>query len=162
MKQYIIVISLVIFLGCSNSREKEPMVLKDSSTRDEVENIMAEQKITEETFEYATITQLKLQEYIDLELLANQHPDIHEIQEQLHTFGTLKKRTLQDSVVKISNLTPITILHRINDSVQKRKFYYTLKGNTLQITDTITTVITTKNVIIDGIPQTATKITFEQ
>lgn len=160
MKKYILImISLVILYGCSNARENDKVMNEESSSADVSTDHF---RFKEDTnFGYTEITKSKIQEFIDLNTLAKKHPEIEEIKEQLKAYDKLNQLMLNDSITKITSLTPINEITQVNDSVKKCSFLLTLEGNKQQTTDTIITTITTRKVMIDGIPQNATKITFE-
>ncbi len=159
MKKVAYICFALVFLGCANVSEEKSFATSDMAENEATESAPIN---IEEAFPYATITQQKLQDYFDLVVLKNKHPEFAKtISEQLLqiTRDSIVLPKGQDSV-DVKNLKPIGDLFTRNDTLKYQKFEYTLaSGNSLK-TDTLTAYIISKTITIEGKPVVSTKVTL--
>ncbi|WP_432411558.1 hypothetical protein [Rasiella sp. SM2506] len=161
MKQLVYILFTVLLIGCANVSEEKSFATSDTA---ETELDEASSIPIEEAFSYATITEQKLQEYFDLLVLKNKHPELAEtISAQLRqiTTDSILLSREQDSVA-VKNLSALGPLVKINDTLQEQSFLYTIASKNLSKTDTLTAHIITKPIRIDGIETLATKVVFRK
>lgn len=157
MRALIYILICVVLFSCSDANNKEMMV---ETAADAMEESAAPAMVSE-TFQYETITKQKLQELLDLRHLAKEHPDNSAIKSQLDAISqSVLFRELKGTqkVIAIEALAPP---ETINDSVQKLKVQFAAEDDSgIVVEDTITTIITSRMFILDGIEQVATKVVF--
>ncbi|QIE59178.1 hypothetical protein G5B37_06275 [Rasiella rasia] len=160
MKQLTFVSIFAILFGCSNMASD-----KEAATSDVAETLEETQAFrVDEAFDYATITQQKLQEYIDLQLLKNEHPELAktiapQLQKLLKDSIALPKN--QDSLV-VKNLSPLGTLLTVNDTLRQQKFSFALASNTFFKTDTLIANISTMTRQVHGEDVVVNKVYFSK
>jgi len=148
----------LLLLACAEAPERDSLKELES-----VETTF-EEGTSEEAFEYATLTEQKLQEYFDLLIVKNKHPEFSEtIETQLQAFAidSLSFTTNQDSV-DVKNLHRIGNGQMVNDSIEKLKIGFTIGSLRQYKTDTVTAYITTNKVMVDGVESRNITIIFSQ
>jgi len=152
MKQisYIILFSLII--SCSNKEMKSEM---NSVVYNEEAIVKSEQFLNE------NITKQKLQDYFDLLVLQQKHPEFNEdIITQLKEISN-ENRTVSDTIaVQVVNLNLIGKIQKISDSIQKMKITFDIVSENDIKKDTIITLIKTKKVMIDSQEFISNKLQF--
>ncbi len=162
MKQLVYIVFIAFLIGCNNTSEENSLATSDSTESEFIEETAA--TTIEEAFPYATITQQKLQEYFDLLAIKNEHPEFAEtISAQLRqiTTDSILLPNEQDSVA-VKNLSAVGPFIKINDTLQKQSFLYTLASKTIFKTDTLTAHIITKPIEIEGDRTLAIKLVFKK
>ncbi|WP_299442731.1 hypothetical protein [uncultured Aquimarina sp.] len=149
MKQFVYLISSLLLIGCANSSNKMMEINKTAA-----DEIYVEEKASFDILEdaYAVLISEKLQDHLDKQILAEQHPEFkaHEKDTKLFNLKNIKEieqikfigqpEILSDSITKI-----ITQVHF---------------GNTK--TDTIISYIKTSFTMIDGVKFKTSKAAFER
>jgi len=158
----LIYIFVVLFItSCANNRkeaateavdmEKTETVLESTATED-----------AEEVFTFQHLTEQKLQDYFDLLVLQEQHPEfIDDIRTQLQELS-------KDSVIKadfpqkvaIQNVQQVGETLQVSDSIQKIRLRFDIIANNSIKKDSITAIIKTKKVSLDNEEFISTKVKF--
>lgn len=158
MRTLIYILVCGLLFSCSNGVDKE-LILEDAG---EVIEGNAVPVMTSETFQYETITQQKLQELIDLKVLAQEYPQDVAIKNQLAAITTALDFSKTQESQKITSIEVLGVPKQVNDSVQNLRVLFMtedVKGEIFK--DSITAVITTRLFSIDGVEQSATKVIFK-
>lgn len=151
MRKLFYIFILVFLANCSKRTEV------NSANLSEVEIAMPA-----ETFENQIMLQQKLQDYYDLVSLKENYPNFNEeINQQLKNlvYNTLTIKTNKNVIIDNLNLIKKSI---INNSTKEVKLQFDIIDNNTIIKDSVTAIITTKKMIIDGNESIATKIKFKK
>lgn len=151
MRKLFYIFILVFLANCSKRKEM------NSAKIDALEIAMPA-----ETFENQVMLQQKLQDYYDLVFLKENYPDFNaEVNEQLNNlvYDTLAINLNKSGTIKNLNLIQETI---ISNSVKEVKLQFDIADNNTTKKDSITAIITTKKMIIDGNESIASKIKFKK
>lgn len=162
MKKLVSILCTVFLIGCANVSEEKQFATSDMTEREATEEVAPLE--VEEAFPFATVTEQKLQEYFDLLVLKNKHPELKE------TIVAQLKQLTTDSItfpkgqdaVDVKNLSPLGPLVKINDTLQEQSFQYTIASKSILKTDTLTVQISSKPIQIDGIETLTTKVVFRK
>jgi len=167
MKRVLYIICILFIVSCSNRKEaprhsNEAIETTDLKQEDAAVLASAPISIENKEFAYQKLTSQKLQDYYDLLLLQNQHPEFqNEIKEQLQELSTHKiliAKSIQS--IRIQNVQQLEDVIKISDSLQRIKFSYDISTGDSIKTDTITAIIKTNRLDLDGTEVIATKIKF--
>ncbi|MFD2564918.1 hypothetical protein [Aquimarina rubra] len=149
MKQFVYLIVLLIITSCANNSFKNmeaPEISED--------NFFTEDEASFATLEdaYVVLVSEKLQDYLDKQILVNQHPEFIAKEDTPVLFTTKKAKEIRQ--VKFIGQPEI-----LSDSITKiiTQVHF---GNTQ--TDTIISYITTSETLIDGVRFKTSKATFER
>lgn len=106
----------------------------------------------------------KLQEFYDLSLLKQQHPEFQEdISKQLLGLSSAKAKIPKLSQeIRIENLHLLEKVEKSNDTVSKLKLSYDIVSELGKEKDTIVAVITIKKTNLEGKPFESIKLKFEK
>lgn len=147
-----LVLSIILFVSCAKRKEMK-------NVSDKVESIKKEVAI--ESFENENRTKQKLQEYFDLLILQQKHPEFKgDIKKQLQKITTTNKTVLDTNAIQIQNLKMLGESQKISDTVTKMKIIFDIVSVNKVEKDTIVTLIKTKKVTIDGRELASSKIRF--
>jgi|GEM_PF-2346345 len=167
MKRLLYILPFFLIVACNNAPEKDML-----SEIEAIEEELADATVSKsEPFEYATITEQKLQEYADLSILKHQHPEFAEnIKQQMQDYykDSLPWTTARDSLlfdtdqdsINVQILSQVGATEIVNDSVKKLKITFNVGAAQRYKSDTITAIITTNNVVVDGRLTENTNVTF--
>jgi len=158
MKKLLYIGISLLLMACAEAPERD--TLKEL----EAVETTFEEETTAEAFKYATVTEQKLQEYFDLLIVKNKHPEFSEtVNTQLRSFvqDSLLFETYEDSV-DVKNLHQIGDGQIVNDSIEKLKIGFTIGSLHRYKTDTVTAYIITNRVMVDGQETRNITITFSQ
>jgi len=158
MKRLLYILPFFLIVACNNAPEKDML-----SEIEAIEEELANATVSEsEPFEYATITEQKLQDYFDLLIIKNKHPEFSEaINTQLKSFArdSLLFDTDQDSV-DVKSLSQVGAAEIVNDSVKRLKIAFNVGAAQRFQSKTVTAIITTNTVVVDGKLTENTNVTF--
>jgi len=161
MRQFIYLLIVIIVFSCNETSK----AVLDSETYYEIdESIQAEKSLSiyeEKSFSQQDLINEKLQELYELIELKNNHPDFAasiELQLKEYTDDTI---ILKDANVSIKNIELKEEIVNLSDSLQKLKLHYEIHSNNFSRKDSIYTLISTKNITIDGEAKTSKKIKFQ-
>jgi len=157
MKQWTMILMVLVLTSCMNNEaRKHDMEIEvvESASYDFVED--------DKNFDELALTNDKLQEYYELNLLKQLHPEFGEdIQQQLEQFGS-KHIDLPKTAKNIS-ITDLTrkSSEKLNDSVVRLTLEFNIKTEVSRTKDSIAAYITSKELIIDGETTLSKKIKFK-
>ncbi len=162
MKKLVNIFVVLLIISCANERKSEaPIeVVNMEKTETVLENSAMED--VKEAFTFQHLTEQKLQDYFDLLVLKQQHPEfIDDIRAQLHELS-------EDSIiisyfpqeVDIKNVQQIGETQQISDSIQKIKLRFDISTNDSVKKDSIIAIIKTKRITLDNEELISTKVVF--
>lgn len=155
MKKLFYLLTLLLIFSCSHVEKNRELEEIDSNRRNKHEII--------ESFSFENKTKQKLQDYFDLLVLEQKHPKFREdILKQLKDISSVKKSVLDTNDIQIKKLSLIGNVEKISDSVQKFKISFDVVFGKTMRRDTIITIVSTKDIVIDGKALKATKIKFSE
>ena len=168
MKKLYYILSLFLVFSCMNNAEKKALDLEEESVL-ETETLNVNEAVDIKTenaylFTEQDIAYQKLQEFYDLNVLKQHHPEFEEdiskqIAELSNSELNLPRLTRE---IKINNLKQIETAEQLNDSILKLKLSYDLHSEQGTQKDSITAIIKTSTIIIEGKEQKSYKVTFEK
>jgi len=159
----LIYIFVVLFIAsCANNRKEAATEAVDMEQSETVLESTAFEDAAIETFTFQHLTEQKLQDYFDLLVLQQQHPEfIDDIRIQLQELS-------KDSVIKadfpqkvdIQNVQQVGETLQVSDSIQKIRLRFDIIANNSIKKDSITAIIKTKKVSLDNEEFISTKVKF--
>ncbi|QNJ98088.1 hypothetical protein [Constantimarinum furrinae] len=158
---YILFVILVT-VSCNNSYNSESLKASDVA-EEELEEAVAEVD-DGKTVDYEAIAKQKLQEYVDLKLLQQQHPEFKSgITEKLEALSEDDIDIFSDSLkIDIRNISPISEARRLNDSVTELKLSFDIVSEKSTRRDTLYALILSRTIQLDGLERISTKMTFRR
>ncbi len=161
MKRLIYIFVVLFITSCANNRKEVSIeAVEMEKTETVLESSVMED--VKETFTFQHLTEQKLQDYFDLLVLKQQHPEfIDDIRAQLHE---LSQDTILISYfpqkVDIKNVQQIGKTQQISDSIQKIKLRFDISTDNSLKSDSITAIIKTKRITLDNEELISTKVVF--
>jgi hypothetical protein len=166
MKRLLYFLLLLFVLSCAKGKKEAPAArdMKEPEVEKPMPVTNTTIATTSEAFEYQHLTTQKLQDYVDLLTLQQQHPEFNEgIASQL-------QKLLKDSIritktgqkITIKNVQRIDSMHSISDSVQKMWVRFDMIADNYVKSDSIAVFIKTKKILLDGNEVIATKLVFSK
>ena len=161
MKQVIYILIVVFMLSCAKGPKQDTI---EASVMEESEMVLESSVMDDikEEFTYQSLTEQKLQDYYDLLVLQQQHPEfIEDIAAQLQELSN-DSITIPEAVQKIvvKNVQAIGAPQVLSDSVQKIKLRFDIIADSGVQTDSITAIISTKKIRIENKDALATRVLF--
>ena len=148
MKQFVSLLIILLSISCANNKSMEKM------EHMKIDQISSEEAVSFDELEnaYAILISEKLQDYIDKQVLAKQHPDFKSDKKETSLFTS-------ENVKEIQQIKFIEQPQALSDSITKivTEVYF----DTTE-TDTIISYIKTSTTTIDGVPFRTSKATFEK
>jgi hypothetical protein len=163
MKKLTYIAIAILFSACANNT-KEASVSDMDFSETEIygnDNMELEGTAVRESTDLASA---KLQDYFELVLLQQKHPEFKEdIRAQIQSLSE-RGLLLADSipVISIENIRQNGAVQSLSDSLQKIQFYFDLTTENGVRADSITAVLRTQIVTLDEQKVTAIKVTFER
>ena len=167
MKKLLYISIAIFIISCANNRKEAAIDAVESVEMEQNETTILESTAMEDmsvTFQYQQITTQKLQDYFDLSVLQQQHPEFkEEITTQLQELSK-DNLIIADSTrqVIVENVQQLSEIQRVSDSVQRIKIRFDIRTNDNVKNDSITAIITTKKIRLDDKEVISTKILFER
>ncbi len=161
MKRLIYIFVVLFITSCTNNRKEVSIEAVEMEKTETVLESTALEDV-KETFTFQHLTEQKLQDYFDLLVLKQQHPEfIDDIRTQLHELS-------EDSIiisyfpqeVDIKNVQQIGETQQISDSIQKIKLRFDISTNDSVKKDSIVAIIKTKRITLDNEELISTKVVF--
>ncbi len=167
MKKLLYIFITLFIISCANNKKEAAMDAVESVEMEQNKTTILESTAIEDmsgVFQYQQITTQKLQDYFDLSILQQQHPEFKEeittqLQELSKDILIIADSTQQ---VIIENVQQLSEIQRVSDSVQKIKIRFDIRTNNSVKNDSITAIITTKKIRLDDKEVISTKILFER
>ncbi|MCF6348758.1 MAG: hypothetical protein L3J20_10735 [Flavobacteriaceae bacterium] len=161
MKRLLYIFVVLLITSCAKSRKEVPI---ESVEMDKTETVLESAAIEDakEMFTYQHLTEQKLQDYYDLLVLQQQHPEfVEDITTQLHELSN-DSIIISDLIqkVNIENVQQIGEIQQISDSIQKIKLRFDIIANNSVKKDSITAIIKTKKISLDNEELISTKVVF--
>ncbi|WP_223032407.1 hypothetical protein [Hanstruepera marina] len=167
MKKLIYIFIIIIIISCNNNETKSistESIDFEEATIDEEYAIPETYAVSKTTrFEHQKLSIEKLQEFYDLLVLKQKHPEFNEdisIQLKKYTDETLLNFKKKEAIIKNVKLLENPI--QVSDSTQRIKLGFDLVSNELITKDTIWATIFTKNIIVEGNTKKSIKIKFSR
>lgn len=159
---YIVVASFLMF-SCANSNKEASISDVEFSENEVVGN---NNKDLEEaaTFTNTQLAEVKLQDYFELLVLRQKHPEFkEEIRSQIQSLSE-PNLTIPDSldIISVENLRQAGTVLQLGDSLQKIKFYFNVITENGIREDSITAVLRAQKVTVEQQEVMSTKVTFEK
>ncbi|WP_412986349.1 hypothetical protein [Pontimicrobium sp. IMCC45349] len=163
MKKLGYILNFMILASCMNSANEaemksiEPVFATESMDNDDFFSYTASD------FNNTQLAAQKLQEYYDLSLLKQQHPEFeNDIKLQLENLGELTLNL--PKTARSINIDSVTELSKetLTDSTKRIVLKYTSNSDRGKTTDTISAIIKTKTITVDNQPITTTKLKFKE
>lgn len=162
MKRFLYIYVAFFMMSCANERKNEAPIegVNMEKTETMLESTAFED--AKEAFTFQHLTEQKLQDYFDLLVLQQQHPEfIEDIRTQLHELS-------EDSIiisyfpqkVDIKNIQQIGETQIISDSIQRIELRFDIITNNSVKKDSITAIIKTKTITLDNEELSSTKVVF--
>lgn len=162
MKRFLYIYVAFFMMSCANERKNEAPIegINMEKTETMLESTAFED--AKEAFIFQHLTEQKLQDYFDLLVLQQQHPEfIEDIRVQLHELS-------EDSIiisyfphkVDIKNVQQIGETQIVSDSIQRIKLRFDIITNNSVKKDSITAIIKTKKITLDNEELSSTKVVF--
>lgn len=153
-------ILILLFLISCNQGEKSDSLKNFDLLEEEVTATSYE--VIPEAFEYQSLTIQKLQDYFDLLVLQQQHPEFkNEIHKQLVALSSdSTKIPLNTAKISIEEVQQIGVPEKISDSVQLLTVSFNVVTPSTTIKDTLVAKIVSKKVMVEGTEVTTTKLQF--
>ncbi len=166
MKQLFYISIALLLISCANNRKEVPMEAIESVEMDKTETVLesAAFEDAKETFTYQHQTEQKLQDYYDLLVLQQQHPEfIEDITAQLQELSK-DVIAIPDATqnIIIKNVQQIEEILQLSDSTQKIKLRFDIIAGNSITRDSITATISTKKIRLDNEELIATKVLFSK
>ena len=162
MRKLIYIFTLLIIYGCSNNETKSTDSNFILDVEEELEMTPKALRTSVSTFTQLDMTKDKLQEYYDLSLLKQQHPEFeNDISLQIELLSKIEAELPKTArTVTIEQLNLIDAPKVLSDSVTKIRFQfrYSVDANTL--IDTLSAQIITRLIQIEGKTSEARSISF--
>lgn len=158
MKRLLIFLSLMLFLiSCKNNSHTEIFENVDDSS---IEGYYT----FENSYTEVDIIHQKLQEYYDLSLLKQLHPEFEdELIKQIKSLSDNEAHLIEKTdSIKITNLEQIGSFYKESDSISRIKLRYEVVYDNTLVIDSISAIIKTRNVKIEDRNYSSTKIRFEK
>lgn len=158
---YILFVILVT-VSCNNSYNSESLKASDVA-EEELEEAVAEAD-DGKTVDYEAIAKQKLQEYVDLKLLQQQHPEFKSgITAKLEALSEDDIDIFPDSLeTDIKNISQISEARRLNDSVTELRLSFDIVSEKSTRKDTLYALILSRTIQLDGLERISTKMTFRR
>jgi len=162
MKRFLYIYAAFFMISCANERKNESPIEDVSIEKTETVLESTAFEDVKETFTFQHLTEQKLQDYFDLLVLKQQHPEfIADIRAQLQELS-------KDSVINadfpqkvaIKNVQQIGETLQVSDSIQKIRLRFDIIANNSIKKDSITAIIKTKKVSLDNEEFISTKVKF--
>ncbi|WP_281988824.1 hypothetical protein [Aquimarina aggregata] len=144
MKQFVLIIVILVTSGCANNSSKELDNLAPNADITEKEVILSEEDA------YSILIKQKLQEHIDKHIIAQNHPSFSIEKENEYLFSEQRKL--------IKDVDLVSPLKMISDSIKVTKTKVVFNSGI----DTIYTYIKTSQTIVDGKLLKTVKLRFER
>jgi hypothetical protein len=164
MKKIVYIIIIFLIVSCKNETKNksfevydiEPVGIEDYDDSFEFSII--------KSFNYEKLINLKLQDYFDLKVLEQQHPEFKDaIKKQLYALSNDDIDVSNFSTkITIENIRQIGKPIIVSDSVQKLKLHFDIVTEQNKTTDSIIATIINKSVVIDNEKRLSTKIIFSK
>ncbi len=165
MKRPLYFLLLLFVLSCAKNKSETPardiLEMEAEEAVSEAKPILGN---TSETFEYQHLTTQKLQDYFDLLLLQQQHPEFKK------SITIQLQKLLKDSIalshpvqeITIQNVQQIGNIQHVSDSIQKMKVHFDMIADNDTKSDSIVVFIKTKKIVLDGNTVIAAKLMFSK
>jgi len=163
MKKFIYIYSLFFIVACAKQGKNEAPVEQDMKEYEIGNENSAFVDISEE-FTYQHLTKQKLQDYFDLLVLQQEHPEFETtiaLQLQELSNDTLKFSNVLHKI-SIENVQQIGATIKISDSIQKIRLLFDMVAEGSKKIDSITAIVSTKMVYLDQKEVISTKVVFEK
>jgi len=167
MKKLLYISIAFFIISCANNRKEAAIDAVESVEMEQNETTVLESTAMEDMsaeFQYQQITTQKLQDYFDLSVLQQQHPEFkEEITTQLQELSKdilIIEYSTQQAIIE--NVQQLNEIQRVSDSVQKIKIRFDIRTNDSVKSDSITAIIITKKIRLDDEEVTSTKVLFER
>lgn len=149
--------------SCANSNKEASISDVEFSENEVVGN---NNKDLEEaaTFTNTQLAEVKLQDYFELLVLRQKHPEFkEEIRSQIQSLSE-PNLTIPDSldIISVENLRQAGTVLQLGDSLQKIKFYFNVITENGIREDSITAVLRAQKVTVEQQEVMSTKVTFEK
>lgn len=158
MKKLVYIIYVFLLISCNNSSEVnslDSMIIKEKLNLEDF-------GYTKSSFNVSNLAQQKLQEYYDLVLLKEQHPEFgNDIELQLKNLANTSLEIPKSTEAININSVKVISNQKLSDSTLRMLLKYQLTTNNGTSTDTIIAIIKTKTIIVDGEGVTSTKLVFK-
>ncbi|NNK83533.1 MAG: hypothetical protein HKO92_10460 [Flavobacteriaceae bacterium] len=167
MKKLYYILCLFLVFSCMNSSETKSTNIEKSAMEPKAVEVFEATDLKANDLEIFTeqdIAYQKLQEFYDLTILKQLHPEFEEdITKQLEELSSSELNLPRISrEIKISNLKQIEASEKLNDSTSKLKLSYDIQSELGTQKDSIFALIKTSTITIEGQQQKAYRITFEK
>jgi len=159
--KYLLYIALALMvLSCARNKAEEMVSTEAIDNEKSLELATSEASIAT----YTGLAQQKLQDYFDLLVLQNEHPEFKaEIISQLEQLSEDTISLPEDiASVSIENVEQRGDIENVSDSVQKMTLDFDIVSTNFRKKDSINVLIHTQWIDIDGEKLPATKVSFEK
>ena len=157
MKNIIYILIIVVFISCKHNE-----AMKSVSADMEIESTM-EEEISSETFSYEKLSTQKLEEYLDLIKLKQQHPEFEaDINKQLLSFTNDNSILNYPEGFTISNIKQLGTTKFISDSLQTFTIGFDITTASGSFKDSLLTEIKSKEVYIGTTKKVSQKLRFSK
>ncbi|MBW1297275.1 hypothetical protein [Aquimarina litoralis] len=152
MRQLMYSVILFVFLGCSNNSYKNMEATEVSNDDIVIDSYEEEMSFAALEDSYTILVSEKLQDYLDKQLLIQEHPEFKTVTDSIHLFALNNRKQIEQ--IKFLN-RPEKLSDTITKLITEVHF-----GNT-EI-DTVISYITTSSTLIDGVQFRTSKVTFDR
>jgi len=170
MKRLCYILITLTLVACSEGHKSKEFVKSADVSLEETSMEVVEEGLGT-AINFEMLATQKLQDYVDLLILQQQHPEFREeLRLQLLRLSAdtllvpshLTMGEAGNSEISISGLVQLGEVETVSDTVQKVTFSFKLNSETTVRVDTLKAIFTTQKVVIDGLQHTTTKVTFEE
>ena len=166
MRKLVYIFIALLLISCANNKKEVPTEAIESVDMEKTETVFESAALEDkkEAFSYQYLTEQKLQDYYDLLVLQQQHPEFKEdITAQLQELSN-DVTAIPDSTQKITikNVQQMGATLKISDSVQKIRLLFDIVTESTNKRDSITAIVSTKKVYLDQQEVISTKVVFEK
>lgn len=153
MKKMIYFLFIILLASCSKSKEMNNEEDSVSSSK-----ILA---VESEKFLNQSLTEQKLQDYFDLLVLQNKHPDFNDdIVQQIKEISNENRIILDTNKIKIINIQLIGNIQKVSDSIQKMKIAFDIETKNNIKKDSVIAIVNAKSIMLDDKEFVSNKIQF--
>ena len=163
MKKFIYIYTLFFIVACAKQPKNEAPLEQDMKEYEIMNENSALADISEE-FTYQYLTKQKLQDYFDLLVLHEEHPEFGEdiaLQLQELSNDNLDISNTSQKVL-IENVQQIGATIKISDSIKRIRLVFDIVAKDSKKSDSITAIISTKKFYLDQKEVISTKVVFEK
>jgi len=162
MKKFIYIYILFFIAACANQPKNEAVEEELKEFETGLENSALEDMAEE--FTYQHLTKQKLQDYFDLLVLEQEHPEFGEdiALQLLELSNDTLKISIASQKVSIQNVQQIGAVIKISDSIQKIRLVFDIVAEDSKKSDSITAIVSTKKIYLDQKEVISTKVVFEK